>query len=64
MSNEINIDKLFEMAEEDIEKSVTYELESDNSNLAKQLTTRYAGAHRMLYKNYLSVYNRVVQAIL
>ena len=37
MSNEINIDKLFEMSEEDIEKAVTYELESDNSNLAKRI---------------------------
>lgn len=37
MSNEINIDNLFEMSEEDIEKAVTYELESDNSNLAKRI---------------------------
>ena len=37
MSNEINIDKLFGMAEEDVEKAVTYELESDDSNLAKRI---------------------------
>ena len=37
MGNEINIDKLFGMAEEDVEKAVTYELESDDSNLAKRI---------------------------
>lgn len=37
MSNEINIDMLFVMAEEDVEKVVTYELESDDSNLAKRI---------------------------
>lgn len=37
MSNEINIDELLEMAEEDVEKAVTYKLESDNSNLAKRI---------------------------
>lgn len=39
MSNnfEINIDKLLRMAEEDVEKAVTYELESDDSNLAKRI---------------------------
>ena len=37
MSNEINIDKLLGMAEEDVEKAVTYELESDDSKLAKRI---------------------------
>ena len=37
MSNEINIDKLLGIAEEDVEKAVTYELESDDSNLAKRI---------------------------
>ena len=37
MSNEINIDKLFRMAEEDVEKAVTYELESDDSDLVKRI---------------------------
>ncbi len=36
MSNEINIDKLFGMAEEDVEKAVTYELESDVATWQKE----------------------------
>lgn len=39
MSNktEINIDELLRMAEEDIEKAVTYEFRSDKSDLAKRI---------------------------